>query len=234
MTEGSGRRRREGGTRVRPIRLLLVLTCWAAGMPAPAAVGDTIILKSGEILKTRVERFSDGAFWVRDGKKTIVIQPEDILKIVFSPSPETSAAVRPAGPMKQDSKSKSPAILSMPAASAAMPVPVALAEKAADLQVEDTSSRADLAILDYNAVFNSGIFQIVGTVENRMKTDARYVKISVLLLDREGNVSDQNFSYVTPDPPHLRSGEKKPFRVSFINPPAGITKYKIRVESSQF
>lgn len=188
--------------------------------------GDTLYLKTGEVLQTRVERFSDGAFWVRDGKRTVIFRPDDILKIVFQDAPETTVTVRPgkAG-LKPAPKSKASAILTIPPADASSSV---------ESPPEDTAGRGELAILNYKANLFSGIFQILGEVENRMKTDARYVKITVLLMDRDGSVIDQNFAYVYPDPPHLSPGGKKSFRVSFINPPPGVTKYKIRVESSAF
>lgn len=210
---------------------MFAILFWPA--PAPA---DTLYLKSGEILNTRVERFSDGAFWVREGKKTVIVRPEEILKIVFDPETETTVTVRPAKvkPAPEQKRPGRPAILTIPPADASIsPAPGGPADSAT-MTAEDSASRPGLAILNYNAIMNSGIFQIVGEVENRMAADARYVKITVYLIDRGGEVADQNFAYVHPDPPHLRPSEKKSFRVSFINPPSDITKYKIRVESSQF
>ncbi len=211
--------------------------CWISAILfwASPARSDTLYLKSGEILSTRVERFSDGAFWVREGKKTVIVRPEEILRIVFDPETETTVTVRPGkAKPKPERKTGPPAILSIPAADASPSLPAGGPSDTASSSSEDSPGRPNLAILNYNAIMNSGIFQIVGEVENRSSADARYVKITIFLIDRAGEIVDQNFAYVHPDPPHLNPREKKSFRVSFINPPGDIAKYKIRVESSQF
>ena len=224
----------------RPIFCLPVGLMMFCGLPGPSHA-DTVILKSGEIRSTVVDRFSDGAFWVRDGKKIYIIQPDEILKIVFTRDTEVTLPLRPekilARPPGVRSK-PAPAsrttreILSIPSAAASS---APSEEGSADtVQSPAGESEPELAILNYTALLNSGIFQIVGEIENRSAEMVRYVKVSVFLMDESGAVIDQNFSFVNPDPPHLKPDEKKAFKVSFLNPPKQITKYKIRVESSRF
>jgi len=193
---------------------------------APAAYGDTVYLKSGEVRVSVVERFSDGAFWIREGRKTVIYMPDDILKIVFDPASEIVLPTRSALP-------RTPAL-----APGKSPAPERPISKLMSIPSADASDSGavipDLAILNYQAQFTSGVFQIVGDVENRRAAPARYVKVSIFLLDGSGTVVDQNFSFVHPDPPHLDAGQSKRFKVSFLNPPARVSKYKIRVESSPF
>lgn len=205
-----------------------VLLCVVfAACPARA---DTVYLKTGEVRAMTVERYSDGAFWVRDGKRTVIYRPEEIIKIVFAESIEHVAQIRPAaGP----AASRTPAARHAASSAALLTVPSAAASPPAS-SVPSDSAEAQLVILNYRANAQKGIFQIVGEVASRMQTEARYVKITVTLLAADGDALDQNFSYVLPSPPHLKPGETKSFRVSFIRPPDGIAKYKIRVESSPF
>ena len=58
-----------------------------------SASADTLYLRSGDVISTSVERYSDGAFWVKDGKKTYVLDPKDILKIVFTRDLETLSSI---------------------------------------------------------------------------------------------------------------------------------------------
>src|SRR3990167_7072516 len=202
----------------------------------PPAFGDTIYLKTGEVLRTEVERYSDGAFWVKDGRRTYILKPEEILKIVFQPfagpHETTGVAPRSRGARPGQGASGGGGVTGMvQTATAALR---AIASESGAIDSADTTAREALAIVSYEALLNSGIFQIVGEVENRLRTPARYVKITVVLMDRSGSVVDQNFSYVHPDPPHLEVGQRKAFKVSFLHPPQGVTKYKIRVESSPF
>lgn len=199
----------------------------AAGLPLPV-FGDTIYLKTGEVRQTAVERFSDGAFWVKDGKRTIILDPAEILKIVFTRDPDTSLSRISAARAPTLSRSSAARMLSIPSADAS-------GEEGGG-EAGDTipATEPDLVILNYNAIMRGGIFHVVGEVENRKAVEARYVKVTVFLIDRREEVVDQNFSYVHPTPPHLKPNQKKSFKASFFNPPADVAKYKIRVESGQF
>ena len=193
------------------------------------SVADTIYLKSGDVVSTSVERYSDGAFWVKDGRRTYILDPKDILKIVFTRDLESLTSTTPR-------RSSAPAP-KRPAAGVILSVQPASASNSP--QAVDDADGADtfgpgLAIINYTAQMTQGIFQVVGEVENRTDTPERYVKVSVSLMDGIGTALDQNFSYVMPGPPHLKSGERKGFRVSFLNPKKGVAKYRIRVESSQY
>lgn len=198
--------------------LRVLLICLTSFCVSPA-FGDTIFLKSGEVITTKVERFSDGAFWVREGKKTYILDPSDVLKIAFTQDLETlmPASSRKAAPRAPPVSSSRANLFVVPASASSFDSPP-----------------AELVILNYSARLTSGIFQVTGEVENRMDTTARYVKITVSLMDESGEIVDQNFSFVRPDPPHIDAGNKKGFRVSFLNPATGVAKYKIRVESSPF
>ncbi len=215
-----------------PRLIAIFFGCWVLGLVLPGleARADTIYLKGGEVRTTVVERYSDGAFWVRDGNRTIILRPEEILKIVFVEASEFVAKAKPVAATSRRVPEKHPA---SSAALLTVPAAVASSERSpADTPPPETDGQ--LVILNYRAMMNTGIFQVVGGVENRMKSEARYVKITVTLLDEKDHPIDQNFSYVQPGPPHLRAGETKQFRVSFIQPPDGVAKYKIRVESSPF
>ncbi|MBI4179058.1 DUF3426 domain-containing protein [bacterium] len=214
----------------------------AAARPASA---DTLVLKSGRTIQAQVERYTDGAFWVRAGRQTAVFYPEDIEKIVFDPvravKPSTPAGVRAAGPPEADGLGEADpdsAIGAEPAGRLSKTADALSGIPAADAAGDDAAAESDadtgLAIVNYQAMMTRGIFQIVGDVENRTEVPARYVKVTVTLFDGRGEAIGRNFSYLLGKDPNLAPGDRKGFRVSFLNPPDGVTKYKIRVESSQF
>lgn len=215
----------------------LGLAAWAVLFMVLPSHADTIYLKTGSVMVTQIERFSDGAFWVKDGKRTVILHPDEITKIVFSAGPDPSVVtmVRPPVP-PSGSRGLSGSMLAAPPAMASTFPGSSMTDTDFESTTPDTSEfvePADLIILNYNAHLTRGIFQIIGEVENRRTTEARYVKATVFLMNVQGAVVDQNFSYVSPSP-HLKPGERKSFKVSFLNPAENVSKYKIRVESAAF
>lgn len=183
-------------------------------LAAPAAhASDSIYLKTGDVFTGDVRVFTGQMLKIHVNGQEQMYHVNEIQKILF----DADHASPPAAP-----------------APAANPVTEAEIRQMTRSPAPAPAQETGLVITDYNAVFQTGIFQIVGEVENRTDKEMRYTKVTVFLYDEAGKDIDSNFSYVLGDDPHLKPRQKKSFRVSFLNPPPNVNRYKIRVETSPF